>query len=123
MCDYSLETYRSRPARKGEKYTLIRFQSGSKGFASPGDCMTAVCIQSDTRLRFAEIPVELQCRHGVGATEDVTLVHLEEGRYRDGVEFSNGMRLSLQALEQGISATITSSLEDAGTQLDLTQVL
>ncbi len=123
MCDYSLETYRSRPARKGEKYTLIQFESGSIGFASPGDCMTAVCVQSDTRLRLAGIPVELQRRHGIGATEDVTMVHLEQGRYRDGVEFANGVRLSLQHLQPGITATITSSLDEAALQLDLAEVM
>ena len=123
MCDYSLETYRSRPAQKGEKYTLIRFRSRSMGFASPGDCGTAVCLQSDTRLELSDIPIELQQRYGLDATEDVTVVHLEKGPYRDGVRFSNGVQLSLQALEPGITATITSSLEDAVAHLDLAEVM
>ena len=50
MCDYSLETYSSRPAREFERYETQRFPSGSIGLASPGDCRTAVCVQYDTRL-------------------------------------------------------------------------
>ncbi|MCH8024378.1 MAG: hypothetical protein IIB43_06695 [Candidatus Marinimicrobia bacterium] len=53
MCDYSLESYRSIPAREGERYIDERFDSGSIGFASPGDCSTAVCVQADTRLRLS----------------------------------------------------------------------
>ena len=41
MCDYSLETYRSRPAQLGEKYETHKFPSFSIGFIAPGDPSTA----------------------------------------------------------------------------------
>jgi hypothetical protein len=51
MCDYSLEAYRSRPARLGERYETHRFESYSIGFIAPGDPSTAVCMAYDTKLR------------------------------------------------------------------------
>ena len=42
MCDFSLELYRSRPARVGERYETHRFPSSTVGFIAPGDCSTAV---------------------------------------------------------------------------------
>ena len=66
MCDYSLESYRSRPAQKSEKYVITRFKSSSIGLASPGDCSTAVSVPSDTQLRLEGIPEALQDKFGVG---------------------------------------------------------
>ena len=56
MCDYSLEAYRSRPARLGERYETHRFESYSIGFVAPGDPSTAVCMAYDTKLRLEGIP-------------------------------------------------------------------
>ena len=111
MCDYSLENYRSRPAQEGEKYVISRFQSGSIGLASPGDCATAVCVPSDAQLRLEGIPEGLQHRFGVGPNEDVTVIHVDFGQYRDGIKFRNGVEITLQQLEPGITATLTVSLE------------
>lgn len=111
MCDYSLEIYRSRPARTGERYTLHRFPSGSKGFVSPGDCTTAVCIAPDARLRLSELSGEACAQRRLGPIEEVTFVHLEEGRYHDGVRFENGAELSLQSLPLGVTATLIEALE------------
>lgn len=77
MCDYSLEMYRTRPAREGERYQRVRFPSGTIGLASPGDEKTPVCVQCDTRLRLEGIPVALQERLGVGAIEDVVFMRLD----------------------------------------------
>ncbi len=44
MCDYSLETYRSRPAQLGERYETHLFRSYSIGFIAPGDPSIAVCM-------------------------------------------------------------------------------
>ena len=56
MCDYSLEMYRSRPARTEERYTTYRFPSGSVGFIAPGDPATAICMSCDTTLKLAKGP-------------------------------------------------------------------
>lgn len=113
MCDYSLEFYRSRPAQEGEKYVLTHFGSGSLGFASPGDCSTAVCIPYDTQLRLEGIPEALQDQLGVGANEEVTFARVDNGRYRDGVRFANGAETSLQRLNPGVTAVLIGSLERA----------
>ena len=111
MCDYSLESYRTRPAQNGEKYVITRFEGDSVGLASPGDCSTAVCVPSDTQLRLEGIPEALQNKFGVGPYEEVTFVHLDHGRYRDGIKFRNGAEVTLQQLEPGIAAVVIMSLE------------
>ena len=50
MCDYSLQTVRSRPAKVGEKLRTQRFITGTSGFAAPEDASTAVCVLPGTGL-------------------------------------------------------------------------
>lgn len=113
MCDYSLETYSSRPARESERYETTRFPSGSIGLATPGDCTTAICVQYDTQLRLERIPANVQASLKVAETADVTFIRLDHGAYRDGVRFANGKRISLQQLNVGVSAVVTGLLEKA----------
>src|SRR5580704_17314025 len=54
MCDYSLEHENSRPAKVGEKLSIQRFRLGTRGFVSPDDCKTAVCVLPGTELAFAD---------------------------------------------------------------------
>src|SRR6476659_3328175 len=77
MCDYSLEAYRSRPARLGKRYETHRFESYSIGFIAPGDPSTAVCMAYDTKLRLEGIPEVVQRSLCVSANEDVTFTRLE----------------------------------------------
>ncbi len=77
MCDYSLEAYRSRPARKGERYVTHRFESGSIGLTAAGDRSTAVCVAPDMRLRLQGLPKDVQDRFDVGPEEDVNFVRLD----------------------------------------------
>ena len=65
MCDFSLELYRSRPARVGERYETRRFPSGTVGFMAPGDCSIAVCTAYDTRLKLEGIPQAVRNACGV----------------------------------------------------------
>ncbi len=113
MCDYSLEMYRTRPAREGEKYVTTRFMSGTIGLASPGDSAIPSCVQCDTRLVLEQIPKDLQERLGVGATEEVTFVRLEQGPFRDGVQFRSGKEITLQQLQPGVIVTVAALLEHA----------
>jgi|SRR5579883_105835 len=114
MCDYSLEAYRTRPAREGERYVTTRFASGSIGLAAPGDVMTPVCVACDTPLHIEGVPAFVQERLGVGAIADATLVHLDQGAFRDGVRFENGATIALQQLGTGVGVTVTALLENAG---------
>src|SRR5215469_1816859 len=114
MCDYSLEAYRTRPAREGERYVTTRFASGSIGLAAPGDVMTPVCVACDTPLHIEAIPAHVQARLGIGAIADATLVHLDHGSFRDGVKFENGATIALQQLGTDVGVTVTALLENAG---------
>lgn len=93
MCDYSLEHYQSRPARKGEEYGAA-LQSGSIGFIEPGNHSVAVCMSCDTRLALSNIPEPVQARMAISAAESATFTRLDAGLYRDGVRFDNGRACS-----------------------------
>jgi hypothetical protein len=54
MCDYSLHTVKSRPAKVGDKLTTHNFYTGTRGFAAPEDPNTAVCVLPGTELAFAK---------------------------------------------------------------------
>jgi hypothetical protein len=102
MCDYSLETYRSRPAQLGERYETHLFRSYSIGFIAPGDSLTAICMACDMKLRLEGIPERVQRAKAVSANEDVTFIHLDKGFHHDGVRFANGAEATLQALGCGV---------------------
>ena len=77
MCDYSLEAFRSRPARKGEEYISNRFPSGSIGFVSPGDRSVAICMACDMELELSHIPSTTQAHAGVSESERVTFTRVD----------------------------------------------
>ena len=58
MCDYSLESVRSRPAKVGDKLTTRDFGTCTRGFAAAEDRNVAVCILPGTELAFS-CPVTL----------------------------------------------------------------
>ena len=110
MCDYSLEAYRSRPARLGERYETHRFESYSIGFIAPGDPSIAVCMAYDTKLTLEGIPEVVQRSLCVSANEDVTFTRLEGGPHHDGVRFANGAEVALQKLGPGVKGYIYDAL-------------
>ena len=58
MCDYSLHSVKSRPAKVGDKLTTHDFGTGTRGFAASEDMKVAVCVLPGTELSFAE---EVRC--------------------------------------------------------------
>ena len=110
MCDYSLEAYRSRPARLGERYETHRFESYSIGFIAPGDPSTAVCMACDTKLRLEGVTEMVQRVHGVSANESVTFIRLDNGPHHDGVRFANGAEVTLQELGPGVKGYVYDAL-------------
>ena len=50
MCDYSLEAYATRKAKKGDNLVIHRFESGSSGFVGANDRDTAVCLAPGAKL-------------------------------------------------------------------------
>ena len=108
MCDYSLEAYRTRPARQGEEYTTHRFPTGTVGFVASGE--TVICMAYDTKLTLENIPKEVQVAVGVEASEPATFCRLENTLYQDGVRFSNGVEISLQRLGPSVRAHVVDAL-------------
>ena len=53
MCDYSLQSVKSRPAEVGDKLTTRNFGTGTRGFSAPEDWNVAVCVLPGTELAFA----------------------------------------------------------------------
>ena len=53
MCDYSLQSIRSRPAKVGDVLTTRDFGTGTRGFAAAEDSAVAVCVLPGTELAFA----------------------------------------------------------------------
>ena len=48
MCDYSLHSIKSRPAKIGDKLTTRDFGTGTRGFAASEDATVAVCVLPGT---------------------------------------------------------------------------
>ena len=44
MCDFSLQSVRSRPAKVGDKLVTRDFGTGTRGFAAADDLGLAVCV-------------------------------------------------------------------------------
>src|SRR6516225_7149678 len=53
MCDFSLQSVRSRPAKVGDKLVTRDFGTGTRGFSAVDDPGLAVCILPGTELAFA----------------------------------------------------------------------
>ena len=53
MCDFSLQSVRSRPAKVGDKLVTRDFGTGTRGFAAADDPELAVCVMPGTELAFA----------------------------------------------------------------------
>lgn len=110
MCDYSLEAYKTRPARQGETITTHRFPSGSLGFVAPENSTVAVCLACDTQLHLSNLPTSIQRSCGVGQKAVATFTQLDTTGYRDAVLFETGKSVTLQQLGIGVDALIVDSL-------------
>jgi hypothetical protein len=54
MCDYSLQSVKSRPAKVGDQLTTRRFNEYTRGFAAAENPSVAVCVLPGTELSFSE---------------------------------------------------------------------
>ena len=115
MCDYSLQTVRSRPARVGDKLTTRNFNTGTRGFAAPEDANTAVCVLPGTELAFA---TAIRCRRPRGlfgwmanmiahTTAIFRQVNKDNPRaHHDALEFPDGQIVLLTDLFEHQEATV-----------------
>ena len=105
MCDYSLHSVASRPAKVGDKLTTRDFGTGTRGFAAAEDAWVAVCVLPGTELAFAK-PVEYGPR-GLLSWDRKTIDHrtaifrqINKERvsaHHDALEFPDGQFVLLSA--------------------------
>ena len=114
MCDYSLHNVKSRPAKVGDKLTTHNFNTGTRGFAAPGDASTAVCVLPGTELAFARA---VSCRpRGLLGWKASTVNHTtaifrqinkdNPHTHHDALEFPDGQIVLLTDLFEDQEATV-----------------
>jgi hypothetical protein len=114
MCDYSLQSVRSRPAKVADKLTTQDFGTGTCGFAAEEDASVAVCVLPGTELGFSR-PVQIVDRQFVACCVE-TLAHTtaifrqvnkdEPRRHHDALEFPDGRIVLLTELDSGQQASV-----------------
>jgi hypothetical protein len=115
MCDYSLESVRSRSAKVGDKLTTREFGTGTRGFAAAEDVRVAVCVLPGTELAFAST-LKLTDFRFVIRWKVETLSHAtaifrqvnknEPCKHHDALEFPDGRIVLLTQLCEGQEATV-----------------
>jgi hypothetical protein len=114
MCDFSLQSVRSRPAKVGDKLVTRDFGTGTGGFAATDDVGLAVCVMPGTELAFAG---EVRCRPaGLLGWKTKTINHQtaifrqvnkdKPAVHHDALEFPDGRTLLLTLLSEGQTATV-----------------
>ena len=114
MCDFSLQSVRSRPAKVGDKLVTHNFGTGTRGFAAADDPELAVCVMPGTELAFAGEVVLL--RTGLLGWKTKTINHQtaifrqvnkdKAVAHHDALEFPDGRTVLLTLLCEGQAATV-----------------
>jgi len=114
MCDYSLHSIKSRPAKIGDKLTTRDFGTGTRGFAASEDPSVAVCVLPGTELAFAHevkrLPTRLWPWHDGAITHQTAIFrHINKEKahvHHDALEFPDGQIVLLTFLCEGQQATV-----------------
>src|SRR6516165_2744774 len=114
MCDYSLHSIKSRPAKVGDKLTTRYFGTGTRGFAASEDPNVVVCVRPGTELSFAR---EVMCQPiGIFGWRDKVIryktaifrqINKEKVEaHHDALEFPDGQITLLTCVREGQEATV-----------------
>ena len=111
MCDFSLQSVRSRPAKVGDKLVTQYFGTGTRGFAAADDLGLAVCVMPGTELAFAG---EVACLPTGWKTKTInhqTAIFRQVNKdkfaaHHDALEFPDGRTVLLTFLCEGQAATV-----------------
>jgi hypothetical protein len=114
MCDFSLQSVRSRPAKVGDKLVTRDFGTGTRGFSAADDPGMAVCILPGTELAFAS---EVACLPaGLLGWKTKTIGHRtaifrqvnkdKMAAHHDALEFPDGRIVLLTLLCEGQAASV-----------------
>jgi hypothetical protein len=112
MCDYSLETVRSRPAKVGDRLITREFHSRTRGLCAPEEPHVAVCLLPGTELSFdQEVKRRPSWLWGIAKVKHKTAVFREINldnphTHHDALEFPDGRTVLLNMLDQGQYATV-----------------
>jgi len=114
MCDFSLQSVRSRPAKVGDKLVTRDFGTGTRGFAAADDLGLAVCLLPGTELAFsgevACLPTGLlgwrtkSINHRMAIFRQVNKD--KAAAHHDALEFPDGRIVLLTLLRQGQTAVV-----------------
>ena len=114
MCDYSLQSVKSRAANVGDKLITRDFGTGTRGFAASDNNEVAVCVLPGTELSFTGEVRYLS--NGLFAWRDRVINHktaifrqINKGKiaaHHDALEFPDGAIVLLTALCDGQQATV-----------------
>ena len=114
MCDFSLQSVRSRAAKLGDKLVTRDFGTGTRGFADVDDLNTAVCLMPGTELAFAG---EVACLPagllgwGTKTINHRTAIFRQVNKekpaaHHDALEFPDGRLVLLTLLSEGQAANV-----------------
>jgi hypothetical protein len=113
MCDYSLMTVRSRPAKVGDKLTTHDFGTGTRGFAASEDAAIAVCVLPGTELSFDnDVVCSRAALFGLRDKSSYrTAIFRQINRgsvvaHHDALEFPDGQIVLLTLLSENQQATV-----------------
>jgi hypothetical protein len=114
MCDYSLQSILSRPAKVGDRLTTRSFGTGTRGFSAPEASTVAVCVLPGTELAFSsEVKVPAvgflawRGRTTGHATAIFRQIRKSEPQvHHDALEFPDGKVVLLTELCVGQEATV-----------------
>jgi hypothetical protein len=114
MCDYSLQTVQSRPAKVGDTLVTRDFGTGTKGFASPENPAVAVCVLPGTELAFNKqvgtaVFGLLWSKHKTFGHKTAIFRQVNKNMphtHHDALEFSDGQIVLLTSLCEGQEATV-----------------
>ena len=125
MCDYSLHSIKSRPAKVGDKLTTRDFGTGTRGFAASEDATVAVCVLPGTELAFADEVKRLQLRlwpwHD-NVIKHKTAIFRQINKekvvaHHDALEFPDGKIVRVTELCEGQRATVLQLPASVQTQI------
>jgi hypothetical protein len=106
MCDYSLHSVATRPAKVGDRLVTRDFGTGTCGFAAPENSEMAVCLRPGTELAFVGPVTYCRARwlgEDAGIPNDRTAIFRQINvgiphRHHDALEFPTGKVVLLTTL-------------------------
>ena len=114
MCDYSLQSVKSRPAKIADELTVRDFGTGTRGFAASENPGMAVCMLPGTELAFAHevrlLSIRLWPWHNQ-VIKHKTAIFRQINKHKlvahhDALEFPDGQIVLLTSLSEGQQATV-----------------